>query len=133
MRGDGRRGPGEIDIVRIRIARKALDIVCVSKRVLFFGRSMTPHAIESESCVGICERWIVIVNTLSIPNLGPVPTVLRSLTVLNHDGPTIYRFWRLELVPRRWCRILFLNDHRSIWNHPGWVLSQEPIDDSRRV
>src|SRR4026208_1229424 len=94
---------------------------------------MTPDAIESEACVRNCKRRIVIVNTLSIPHLRPVPTVLRTLTVFDHDGPTIDGFRWLELVAS--CRrgILLLDDHRSIRNYRGRILAQEPVDDGGRV
>src|SRR6185503_9142360 len=123
MRCDGRRRPGEIDIVRIRIAGKALDVVCVCKRVLFFGRSMTSHAVEPEACIRIREWRIVIVDTLRIPDFGPVPTVLRTLAVFDHDGPTTDFLWWLELVPGGWRRILFLYDHRAVFDHLSGVLT----------
>ena len=68
--------PRQIDKVRIRIAGEALDVLCTSKRVFFLGRSVTPHAVESESCTRYGKWGIVIVNTLSIPDFRPVPTVL---------------------------------------------------------
>src|SRR5215216_2770583 len=101
--------------------------------MLALGGSMAPHAVESESCIWNREWRFVVVNTLSIPNFGPVPTVLRSFTVFDHDGPAVDCFRRLELVPR--CRggILLLYYHRSIWNDLGPILVYEPIDDGRRV
>src|ERR1044071_6434841 len=100
MRLYWRRRPRQIDKVRIRISRKAVDVLRISKRMLSLGRSMTAHAIESESCIRNCEWRIVVVDTLSIPNLCPVPTILRSFAVLDHDSPTIDFRRRLELVPR---------------------------------
>src|ERR1044072_5813410 len=94
---------------------------------------MAPHAIESEPCIRIRKRRLVIVNTLSIPDLRPVPTVLRSLTVFDHDGPTVDPFRRLELVLRCRRRILLLDDHRSIRNCLARVSVQEPLDHLRRV
>src|SRR5918994_645372 len=99
MRGCSKGRPTQIDVVRIRIAREALDVVCISKRVLFLSGSMTSHAVESESCIRNCKWRIVIVNALSVPNLRPIPTILRSLTVFDHDGPTTDSFRWLELVP----------------------------------
>src|SRR5678815_1031160 len=129
----GSRRPRKIDIVRIRIAREALDVLRISERVLLLGRRMTPHAIESESCIRIRKGRLVIVNTLSVPDLGPVPAVLRSLTVFDHDGPTVDSFRRLELVLRCGRRILLLDDHRSIRNRFARVAVQEPLDHLRRV
>src|SRR5215213_861501 len=101
--------------------------------MLSLGGRMTPHAIESESCIRNRKRRIVIVNTLSIPHLSPVPTILRPSTVLDHDGPTVYSFRRLELVPRCRWRILLLHDHRAVRNHLASIFVYEPIDNSRRV
>src|SRR5687768_12340690 len=115
MRACGKRRPTQIDKVRVRIAREALDVVCISKGVFFLSRRMTTHAVESESGVRNRKRRIVVVNALSVPNFRPVPTVLRSFTVFYHDGPTTY-FRRLELVPGCGRRVLFLHDHRAVLN-----------------
>src|SRR5262249_50845973 len=122
MRRYRSRGPRQIDIVRIRIARETLDVLCISKRVLFLSRSVAPHAIESEASVGNCKGRIVVVDTLGPPHFCPVPTVLRALTVLDHDGPAIYSFWRLQLIPGGWRRILLFYDHCPIWNQLVRVL-----------
>src|SRR5688500_2893948 len=99
--------------------------------MLSLSRSMTPHAVEPESCIRNREGRIVIVDTLSVPNLGPIPTVLRSLAVFDHDGPTVYCFRRLELVPGCRRRILFLYDHRAVRNSLFSIFREEPVDDGR--
>src|SRR5688500_9799263 len=97
------------------------------------GRRMTPNTIKSKTCVRIRKRRLVIVDTLSIPYLGPIPTVQRSFAVFDHDGPAVYSLRRLELVSRCRRRILFLDDHRSVGNRTLWIVSDEPVDDRRRV
>src|SRR6185295_19902187 len=101
--------------------------------MFLLGGRMTPHAIESEPCIRNGKRRIVIVNTLSIPHFSPVPTILRSFTVFDHDGPTVYSFRGLELVPRGRRRILLFHDHRAVMNHLANVFTDEPIDNGRRV
>src|SRR5215213_7082756 len=94
---------------------------------------MAAHAVKPKPCVGNGKRRIIIINALRIPHLCPVPTVLRSLTVFDHDGPTAYSFRRLELVPGSRRGILLLYDHGSVRNYLGRILPQEPIDHRRRV
>src|ERR1051325_8901556 len=101
--------------------------------MLTLGRSMTPHAVEPESRVRNREWRIVVVDALSIPNFCPVPTVLRALTVFDHDGPAVDSFWRLELVPSGGRGILFLHDHFSIRNYLVAIFLSETVDVRRGV
>ena len=133
MPADGRGRPRQIDVVRIRIAWKTLDVVCVSKRVVAFGRSVAPHAVESESGIGIGIWRIVIVDTLSVPDLGPIPAVLRSFAVFDHDGPAVNSFRRLELVSRCGRGILFLYDHCTVRDGRFGIVCYKPIDYIRGV
>ena len=94
---------------------------------------MTPHAVQPEPCIRNSEWRIVRVNALSVPDFSPVPTILRTLAVFYHDGPTVDSLRRLELIPRGRRRVLFLHDHRAIRKRLSWVLSQEPGDHCRRV
>src|SRR5690348_14534857 len=94
---------------------------------------MAAHAVESESRIRNGKGRIVIVHTLRVPHLGPVPAVRRALTVFDHDGPTVYCFRWLELVPRGGSGILLLHDHGAVGNQLGRVLPQEPLDHGGRV
>src|SRR6185312_11101738 len=98
MRSYRGRGPREIDVVRVGVAGEAFDVLRISKRVFALGRSVTPDAVESESGVRISEWRIVVVDTLRLPDLGPVPAVLRALAVFDHDGPAVDSFRRPELI-----------------------------------
>ena len=93
---------------------------------------MTSHAVESETCIRIRKWRIVIVSTLRTPNFRPVPTILRSLAIFDHDGPAIY-LRLLDLIPGCGRGVLLFYDHCAIWNWLARVFAYEPIDDIWRV
>src|ERR1043165_3833806 len=133
MRAYGQGRPRQIDKVRIRITRKVLNVFGVTECVLSFGRSMTAHAIKPEARIRHRKRRVVVIDALRLPDFRPVPPVLRSFTVLDHDGPTVDSFRRLELVPRCGRRVLFLPDHRATRNQLALVFTHEPFDHRGRV
>src|SRR6267143_4774940 len=100
-------GPGEVHEIAVRLARETLDVSGVAKRVFLFSGGVTTQTIKSEARIRNGERGIVVIHALRAPKLAPVPAILRTLRVFDHDGPTSGCRRRFELVLRSRRRILF--------------------------
>ena len=131
-----RRGfgsPREVDKVSVVITGEAFDVFGVTKGQLLLGGGVAARAIEPEAAIGNSKRRLVVVHALRGPALIPIPTILRALRVLDHDGPTAKQWRPLDLIAGRRRRVLFFHDHGAIGNYLSGIRTQQPVDDRGRV
>ena len=100
--------------------------------MIFLRRGVAARAIEAEAGIAHGIWRLVAVGRLPLPNLCPVPTVLRSLSVLDHDRPVRHLLRRGQLILRRRWRVLLFDDHRAVLNHALSIMHQ-PFHDLRRI
>ena len=127
-----RRRPGKIHEVRQRLPGKSFDVIEGSKSEILFGGGVTADAVKAEAGIRNGVRRVVIIDRLRVPDLRPIPTILRPFRVLDHDRPIAHRVRRHELILRGRRRVLFFNDHGAVRDRPR-AIGYEPFHDLRRV
>ena len=81
------REPREVNEIRERLAGKAFDVIQRGERMIFLRRGVAARAIEAEAGIAHGVWRLVAIRRLPFPNLCPVPTILRTCRILDHDRP----------------------------------------------